>query len=71
MSVVTYKGIIKQGRVTFKNNVKLPDNTIVYVIVPSKKRSKPLRMMSPRLANPAQKDLLKVEVIEESTDANL
>jgi antitoxin component of MazEF toxin-antitoxin module len=37
MSIPTYKGTVENGQIKLEINVKLPEKTEVYVIVPEKK----------------------------------
>jgi len=37
MSVSTYKGTVENGQIKLKINVKLPEKTEVYIIVPDEK----------------------------------
>lgn len=46
MSVSTYKGTIENGRIKLEINVKLPEKTEVYVIVPEEKSKCDLAKMS-------------------------
>jgi hypothetical protein len=34
VSIVTIEGVVEHGQIRLKNDVHLPDNTQVYVIVP-------------------------------------
>lgn len=34
MSVVTFEGIVTHGQIQLKANLRLPENTRVYVVVP-------------------------------------
>ncbi len=39
MSLETYQGIVKNGRIRFSNKVKLPEEAKVYVVVADEKES--------------------------------
>jgi len=65
MSVVTLEGIVEHGQIRLKTNVRLPDNTKVYVVVPGIKVEEFARIFSPRLAHPEQAIDFKIEVVEE------
>lgn len=54
MSVVTIEGIVENGQIRLKENVKLPDNTKVYVVVPEFQVEQVAHILSPRLAQPEQ-----------------
>ena len=46
MSISTYKGIVENGIIKLEINVKLPEKTEVYVIVPEEKRKFDLAKMA-------------------------
>jgi hypothetical protein len=69
--LTTYEGIVQNGRVTLPPEADIPDNTPVYVLVPSSDK-RTYKILSPRLADPEQaRDFLKLEVIDESNDAGV
>ena len=69
MSVVAYKGIVERGQIRLKADVRLPEKTRVYVIVPDirpdSQAKRGARMYSPRLAHPEQAVDFELKVIEE------
>jgi len=69
MGIVTYEGIVELGQIRLKDDVRLPDKTRVYVVVPDIEIGKTARISSPRLAHAEQMEDFKMEVIEESPDA--
>ena len=71
MSIVTIEGVVEQGQIRLKNDVHLPDNTKVYVIVPGMQVQQVANVVSPRLAHPEQAIDFKLEVVEESPDASI
>ncbi|MGD9146005.1 MAG: hypothetical protein PVI80_10615 [Anaerolineae bacterium] len=71
MRVATFEGVVEQGRVRLIADTILPENTKVYVIVPSMQSEEMGRIMSPRLALREQAADFKMEIIEDSTDAAL
>jgi len=77
MKVTAYEGVVENGRVRLLDEVHIPENARVYVIVPEavfEVEVKPVSCIaSPRLAHPEQaKDFVKeVEILEEGTDAAL
>ncbi|HEY3137554.1 MAG TPA: hypothetical protein VGL29_16110 [Blastocatellia bacterium] len=71
MKVATYEGIVEDGTVRLPGDVKLPENTKVYILVPNAEPRRIIHLRSPRLVHPEQaKDFIK-EVVEERTDAGL
>ena len=71
MQIQTYEGVVKNGRIQLKSNVRLPENVKVYVIIPEMEAKNVAYIYSPRLANPKQIADFKKEVIEEASDADL
>lgn len=71
MSIITLEGVIDNGQVRLRDNVRLPDNTRVYVVVPDFQVEEVAHIYSPRLAHPEQAADFKMEVVEESSDADL
>lgn len=71
MSIITLEGVIDNGQVRLRDNVRLPDNTRVYVIVPDIEVEQVAHIYSPRLVHPEQAADFKLEVTEESSDASL
>lgn len=71
MSVITIEGIVEHGQIRLKTDVRLPEGTKVYVVVPDIQIEQVAHIFSPRLAHPEQVVDFKMEVIEESSDASL
>ena len=74
MSIVTIEGVVEHGQIRLKNDVHLPDNTKVYVVVPSmqvERVEQVAHVVSPRLAHPEQAADFKLEVVEEPADASI
>ena len=69
MQVTTIQGIVKDGQIHLSEDVKLPEATTVYVLVPNLEK-KTARVMSPRLANKADANRF-VKTIEEDVDDEL
>jgi hypothetical protein len=68
--VATYEGVVENGHVTLPPEAEIPDKTRVYVLVPNPDNT--YKVLSPRLATPEQaRDFLKLEVINESDDADV
>ena len=76
MTVVTYEGVVEDGRVQLPAGVELPDKTKVYVVVPEvvvdiELPSRVAHIYSPRLVHREQgADFIK-EVVEEKPDAGV
>lgn len=71
MSVVTLEGIAEHNQIRLTGNVRLPDNTKVYVIVPGVQVEQVAHIFSPRLAHPEQAADFKMEVVEEPSDTSV
>ena len=51
MKVVTWEGVVENGQIRLLEDIRLPENARVYVVVPPQDQ-KPLRVFSPRLLHP-------------------
>lgn len=71
MSVLTIEGIVEQGVVRLKSDIRLPDQTRVLVVVPGIEVELASRIMSPRLAHPEQASDFVLEMSEAQEDASL
>jgi len=71
MSVATFEGVVENGQIRLEADIRLPDKTKVYVIVPETKIEQVAKIFSPRLAHPEQASEFMLEVLEESSDAKL
>ncbi len=75
MSISTYEGVVKKGKIRLQEGVQLPENTKVYVVVADvdvkiddKKR---VQIMSPRLKNRKQAARFQLTVTEEKPNARV
>ncbi|HEY4689082.1 MAG TPA: hypothetical protein VIK33_07200 [Anaerolineae bacterium] len=71
MSVVTLEGIVEHNQIRLLDNVQLPDNTKVYVIVPGIEIERAAHVYSPRLALREQASDFKMENVEGPADADV
>ena len=75
MKVTAYEGVVESGCVHVLGGVTLPENARVYVVIPDVIEidvPQVVHFLSPRLVNPEQADLFKMEVtgaVREDTDA--
>jgi hypothetical protein len=51
MSIATFEGIVENGQIQLKSNIRLPDKTKVYVVVPDIQVEQVAHVFSPRLAH--------------------
>lgn len=71
MKVIAYEGVVENGRVRLPADVSLPEESIVYVVVPGIEAQRTAHIYSPRLANPQQATDFIKEVLPEASDAGL
>lgn len=69
--VQAYEAIYSSGTIHLAEDVKLPENTKVYVVVLGGEENRPIRIMSPRLADPSQAAYFEKEMVVEEDDAQL
>ena len=70
MGQLTFEGIVEHGQIRLKDEVRLPEKTKVYVIVPES-GSRPVRFPSPRLVHPEQASHFVLEMVEDDPNAGL
>ena len=71
MSVTAIEGIVQNGAIRLREDVSLPENTRVYVIVPEMQTNPRPQLHSPRLAHPEQSKDFRKQILEISDDAGL
>ncbi len=71
MSIVTLEGIVEGGQIRLATNVRLPESTKVYIVVPGFEVQQVAHLSSPRLARPEQASDFTMEVVEEEPDAGV
>jgi hypothetical protein len=71
MPVQTIRGIVENGKVRLTEDVALPENTSVLVIIADSSQPMPAQIRSPRLANPQQADDFRKQIVEISDHAGL
>lgn len=65
MSATTFEGVVEQGRIRLESEVRLPEGTKVYVVVPGVEiETKRVHLYSPRLAHPEQAADFELEIVE-------
>jgi NADPH-dependent ferric siderophore reductase len=63
MRILTLEGVVHRDRIYVRTNVRLPENTKVYVIVPDVQVEQVARVFSPRLAHPEQAADFRMEIV--------
>lgn len=63
MSVATFEAVVENGKIKVPEDLHLPEQTKVYVVVPGAGQPGPIRLMSPRLADPEQAQDFKKTII--------
>jgi hypothetical protein len=64
MSITAIEGIVSNGHIQLKGNMRLPDKTRVYVVVPDTQDQSPAHIYSPRLAHREEADDFVLEMDE-------
>jgi len=71
MNHTIHEGIVENGQIRLMPDIRLPEKTKVYVLVPAQQTNLVAHIYSPRLANPNDADAFVMEVVQESADALL
>lgn len=67
MQVTTIEGVVKDGQIHLTEDIKLPEATKVYVVVPNLEE-RTARIMSPRLVDKSKLKEFEREIIEIEDD---
>ena len=65
MTIPTFEGIVENGQIRLRDDVMLPDNTKVYVVIPNLDFIPETHVYSPRLVHPEQGCDFVKELIED------
>jgi hypothetical protein len=71
MSIATYEGLVEHGQIRLQGNVRLPEKTRVFVVIPDVEVEHAARLSTPHLVNREQAADFKMEVREESPDGGV
>jgi len=71
MEGLTIEGVVDGGQIKLKSDIRLPDHTKVYVVVPDLETEPAPEIVSPRLKHPRESADFTMEVTRESSDAIL
>ncbi len=65
MSAATFEGVVEHGQIKLDSDVRLPEGTRVYVVVPGIELGRQeVQLHSPRLARPEQAADFALEVVD-------
>jgi hypothetical protein len=70
MAQLTFEGYVEHGQIRLTEEVHLPENTKVYVIVPESEGI-PARFPSPRLAHPEQASHFVMDMLEDDPNVRV
>ena len=71
MPLTAIEGIVENGTIRLREDVSLPENTRVYVIIADSRPTGSAHVRSPRLARPDQAGDFRKQIVEVSPDASL
>ena len=71
MTLTAIEGVVRNGQIRLSEQVALPENTRVYVIVAEASGAALPAIRTPRLADPRQAGDFRKEVLEVPGDAKL
>jgi hypothetical protein len=71
VDVAAFEGVVVNGQIQLRTNIRLPEHATVYVLIPNLKAPKMVRIPSPRLTHREQAADLRKKVIEGTADAGL
>jgi hypothetical protein len=66
MGVASFEGVVENGRIRLADDVRLPERTKVYVVVPEVEISQAARLATPRLKHREQAADFCMEMVEEA-----
>jgi len=68
MAISTFEGVVKDGQIRLRDNVQLPEDTEVYVVIPDFAALPQARVPSPRLVRPEQAADFVKQVVNATDD---
>ncbi len=71
MLVNAIEGVVENGRIRLREDVTLPENAKVYVIIADLHDDLSARVRTPRLAHPRQSGDFRKQIVELPADAKL
>lgn len=65
MSATTFEGVVEQGQIKLESDVRLPEGTKVYVVLPGMEiEGDRVHLYSPRLKHPEQVGDFELEIVK-------
>ena len=71
MAISTFEGIVENGRIRLQDDIALPEQTKVYVVIPDFEAISRAHVYSPHLVHPEQAAAFVKQIIEVDADAEL
>ncbi len=71
MAVTAIEGIVENGKIRLSDDVLLPENTKVYVLIAELANQPIAHLRSPRLVNPNQAADFRKQIVESGDDAKI
>jgi hypothetical protein len=71
VATFTFEGKVENGQIRLPDDVRLPENTKVYVVLSESGNAKHVRVHSPRLKYPAQSADFAKQIVEVRPNAEL
>ena len=71
MAILTLERIVENGQIRLPDDVKLPEHTKVYVVIPALQSGQPSHIYSPRLVDPEQAAYFAKQILEVPADVEL
>lgn len=71
MGISTFQGVVKNGQIQLRDDVTLPEDAEVYVVIPDSKTQLRARVHGPRLVHPGQAADFVKQVVPVGRDAGL
>ena len=69
--MIIFEGVVKDGHIRLISDVRLPDNTKVFVVVSDLQVEQVAHVFTPRLVHSEQVADFVLEVVEEPSDAGI
>ena len=71
MGISTFQRVVKNGQIQLRDDVALPEDAEVYVVIPDSTTQLQARVHGPRLAHPGQAADFVKQVVQVGREADL